>query len=94
MDLVIDPRGQVRCLYGEALDLACFGQVTIRRASHVEPDPQGQWWADLSPVAGHTLGPFGRRAEALVAEKVWLERHWLTRPASYHPEESHAHAKG
>ena len=49
MRLVIEPGGRVRCLYGEAVDLASLGVLSIRRASHVEPDDLGQWWADLPP---------------------------------------------
>jgi hypothetical protein len=78
MRLVIDPCGQVRCLYAEVLDLASLGTVSIRRASHVEPDSQGAWWADLSPVGGPMIGPFARRSLALDAEQSWLEEHWLT----------------
>jgi hypothetical protein len=40
----------------------------------VEPDAHGQWWADLSPVRGPTLGPFGIRSRALAAEMAWLEQ--------------------
>ena len=58
MRLVVDRGGAVRCLYGEAIDLAALGNVSIRRASHVEPDEQGRWWADLGPVGGPRLGPF------------------------------------
>jgi len=43
MELVIDTGGNVRCLYSEMIDLAALGKLTIRRASHVEPDEQGQW---------------------------------------------------
>jgi hypothetical protein len=78
MNLLIDPQGHVHCLYGEAMDLSTLGQLSIRRASHVEPDEQGQWWADLSPVDGPRLGPFGRRSQALEAEAVWLEDHLLS----------------
>ena len=49
----------------------------IARASHVEPDPDGRWQADLRPVGGPVLGPFDRRSEALAAELAWLEAHWL-----------------
>ena len=73
MTLVIDPGGEMRCIYAEAIDLSCLGSLLIRRASHVEPDANGRWWADLSPVSGPKLGPFGRRAEALAAEQHWLE---------------------
>ena len=79
MELVIDTRGQAFCVYGEAIDLSTLGRLSIARASHVEPDGRGNWLADLSPVAGPTLGPFGRRSQALAAEQVWLEANWLTR---------------
>ena len=77
MDLVITPAGRVKAIYGEVVDLAVFGPVIIQRASHVEPDAQGQWWADLRSVAGPVLGPFAVRSAALDAEVAWLEAHWL-----------------
>lgn len=77
MQLVIDRQGEVRCIYSETIDLASLGSLSIRRASHVEPDERGKWWADLAPVGGQTLGPFERRTEALAAEQDWLETHWL-----------------
>jgi hypothetical protein len=76
MRLRIDPTGGVRCVYGEAIDLSSLGALTIRRASHVEPDEQGRWWADLSPVGGPLLGPFAARSPALDAEGAWLEANW------------------
>jgi hypothetical protein len=57
MQLVVSPGGVVRCLYDESLDLAALGELSIERASHVEPTPDGQWTADLSPVEGPILGP-------------------------------------
>jgi hypothetical protein len=77
MVLRIDPRGRVRCLYSEVLDLAALGDLSIRRASHVEPDAEGRWLADLSPVGGPVLGPFALRSEALAAEVSWLESYCL-----------------
>jgi hypothetical protein len=77
MLLVIDTQGEIRCLYEEALDLRMLGTPTIARASHVEPDSDGRWWADLSPVSGPRLGPFPRRSAALACEREWLEKHWL-----------------
>jgi hypothetical protein len=77
MQLLIDPEGNARCLYGEEIDLTTLGELSIRRASHVEPDGGGQWWADLGPVAGPRLGPFPKRSQALAAERLWLEQHWL-----------------
>jgi hypothetical protein len=72
MQLLIDAAGSVRCLYGEAIPLGELGGLTIQRASHVEPDVDGQWLADLSPVSGPTLGPFKTRSEALAAEEAWV----------------------
>ena len=77
MRLLVQPDGTVRAIYDEAIDLALLGRVTITRASHVEPDQQGRWRADLSPVNGPVLGPFDHRGQALEAEHDWLERHWL-----------------
>ncbi len=62
------------------VDLAALGSPAISRASHVEPDQQGRWWADMAPVGGDVLGPFGTRSEALISEQAWLETHWLNRP--------------
>jgi hypothetical protein len=72
MQLVIQTDGTVRCLYSEAIPLGELGGLTIQRASHVEPDVIGQWYADLSPVEGPVLGPFATRSEALTAEVLWL----------------------
>jgi hypothetical protein len=80
MDLVIGPSGRVFALYGEDLDLSSLGRLSIARASHVEPTPDGRWTADMRPVIGPVLGPFALRSEALAAEHAWLEAHWLTRP--------------
>ena len=81
MVVVVDVRGTVRCLYGEAIDLGELGQMQIRRVSHVEPDDRGRWWADLLPVGGPRLGPCSLRSEALAAETGWLEGDLLEPPA-------------
>ena len=78
MEILIMPDGTLRCLYGEAIDLAALGSLQIQRGSHVEPDAAGQWWADMSPVSGPDLGPFTRRSQALDAERDWLETYWLS----------------
>jgi len=72
MELVVDAGGDVRCIYDEALDLRELGKLQITRASHVEPDRVGCWWADMEPVDGPVLGPFKNRTEALGAERGWL----------------------
>ena len=52
MELVVDAGGDVRCVYGEELELRELGKLQITRASHVEPDRDGFWWADMGPVSG------------------------------------------
>jgi hypothetical protein len=46
--------------------------LKITRASHVEPDAEGYWWADMGPSGGPVLGPFTSRSAALGAERGWL----------------------
>ena len=65
MQLIITPGGAVRCIYGEEIDLAALGSPTITRASHVEPDQQGRWLADLSPVGGPCWG------RSIIAARPW-----------------------
>jgi hypothetical protein len=77
MTVLIDPRGTTRALYSEVLDLTALGACSIQRASVVEPDGLGQWWADLALSGGPVIGPFRLRSEALAAEVGWLERHRL-----------------
>src|SRR4051812_36715848 len=72
MNLIINTTGCCRCIYDEAIDLNLLGDVRISRASHVEPDEVGRWWADCSPVNGPMLGPFEARSYALQAETQWL----------------------
>ena len=78
MNLLINADGSVRCVYNETVDLSSLGPLTIRRASHVEPDADGRWLADLRPVEGPMLGPFSSRSAALDAEQQWLVTNWLT----------------
>lgn len=79
MQLVIEPSGTVRCLYGETISLSSLGPLRISRGSYVEPTEAGEWQADLSPLLGPLLGPFFCRSEALDAERQWLEANWLSR---------------
>jgi hypothetical protein len=77
MELFVDPAGGVCCVYGELIELASLGDLVIARASHVEPDLEGHWVANLDPVGGPQLGPFGLRSVAVAAEVEWLTRHRL-----------------
>ena len=77
MQLVFETDGTVRCVNTEDIDLGVIGDRKITRGSHVEPDENNQWWADMSPVGGPMLGPFEKRGDALVAEVKWLEANWL-----------------
>jgi hypothetical protein len=74
MELLVGTDGVARCIYDEALDLREIGKLQITRASHVEPDRDGFWWADMGPSGGPVLGPYSSRSEALVAERGWLLR--------------------
>jgi len=78
VQLLIEPTGNCRCVYSEAIDVRQIGEASIRRGSHVEPTADGRWTADLSPVNGPILGPFSTRSEALDAEVTWLLENWLT----------------
>jgi hypothetical protein len=77
VQLVVQPNGSIRCVYGEQIELSRLGELAVRRASHVEPTVEGRWVADLSPVDGPQLGPYEKRSAALQAEKKWLLVNWL-----------------
>ena len=79
MELVVSSNGVVRCLYEETLALESLGVLRITRASYVEPNARGKWYADLAPVDGPCMGPFALRSEALAAERNWLIQHRLLR---------------
>jgi len=74
MQLNVRPNGEAQCLYDEKIELQTLGAIDIKRASHVEPDPQnnGFWYIDLSPVDGPIMTGFKNRADALSAEAEWL----------------------
>lgn len=73
MELYISADGTCHSVYDETVDLRLLGPTEIRRASHVEPTPDGRWTADMRPLAGPVLGPFSTRSQALVAEVAWLQ---------------------
>ncbi|WP_397570410.1 hypothetical protein [Schlesneria sp. T3-172] len=78
MDLVVAPNGTVTAIYAETIDFRILGPTTITRASQVEPDADGQWFAHI--IDGPVLGPFARRSDALAAEVDWLTQNRLLHP--------------
>jgi hypothetical protein len=72
MEIVIKPTGVFIGIYDDAFDYGELGRPSIRRASHVEPDESGGWFADLSLINGPKLGPFNKRNEAIDAELGYL----------------------
>lgn len=70
--------GTIRFVYDDdLLALAYAGPSSTRRASFVEPNHDGRWMADLSPIGGPIFGPFTLRKTALDAERDWIEEHAL-----------------
>jgi len=55
------------------------GSSSISRASHVEPNPDNSWSADMSPIGGESLNGFETREDALKAEVKWINDNYLTR---------------
>ena len=73
--IAVAPEGEVTMIYSDSLvELMDQGEVTVTRASHVEPGLNGGWLADMAPSNGPLLGPYRLRDEALQAEVEWLER--------------------
>ena len=70
--------GTAQTIYSEEIDLNELGKVKHSRASHVEPDENGEWVADLSPINGPKLGPYKLRSEAIKSEIGWLENNILS----------------
>ncbi len=77
MKVKVKPDGTVVHIYTDKVNLSGIGETTIKRASHVEPNKDNKWEADMSPSAGPLLGPFDTRSEALAAEVAWLEKNIL-----------------
>ena len=61
LELFVGVDGSARCIYDEALDLREIGKLQITRASHVEPDRDGFWWADMGPVRRGGAGAVCRK---------------------------------
>jgi hypothetical protein len=78
--ILISPDGKtIQFIYNdETRGFLDEGQSTIFRASHVEPNVNNKWEADMTPVKGPILGPFDTREEALLAEVKWIQENILT----------------
>ncbi len=76
-ELIVGLGGNVRMIYSELIEPNALGKPTIERGSHVDPDENALWWADLSPCNGPRLGPFPVRSLAIEAEIEWLTQFWL-----------------
>jgi len=77
MILSISKSGQVKAVYRDDFDWRSLGRLMVQRASQVEPDSLGFWWADLTMSNGPKVGPFVRRQDAIAAEVGWLEKNCL-----------------
>ena len=76
--VVVRPDGAVEFVYSDDLrPLLEAGESTIRRASHVEPTPDGRWQADLTPVGGPVLPATETRQQSLRQETEWIETNIL-----------------
>jgi len=77
--------GRISAIYDDSIlpYLTSLGviqeQVTCRRASYVEPLPQGGWCVDFAPIRGPRFEvdlagqPFRTHQAALDFERTWLE---------------------
>jgi hypothetical protein len=77
MILSISSKGDIRGIYTDEFPWRELGKPMVQRASNVEPDHLGLWWADLAVSGGPRIGPFARRADAIAVEVAWLEKHRL-----------------
>jgi hypothetical protein len=63
-EIIVGNDGTLRFIYDDDLAsmLEDVGALSIARASHVEPHPEGGWIADMDPVGGPVLGPLAKRS--------------------------------
>ena len=87
MILKIKKNGVVQTLWNDSLDLHDLGDVTVERASSVEPEgttESGQviWAVRLAKAVtgfpvGHRIATSTNRQEAIQAEVEWLNKNYL-----------------
>lgn len=82
MKVTFEVDGRIKFIYDDSVAEVVkeVGQLTIKRASHVEPTPGGEWVADMAPVGGPLLGPYPTRERALYEERYWLFVNNIPRP--------------
>ena len=61
-EMIIDACRGIRMIYSELIEPHALGNPTIVRGACVEPDQNGFWWADMSPVSGPRQGPYLMRS--------------------------------
>ena len=76
--VIIGNDGIARFIYDDAV-MGVMNEISekvcVKRASHVEPDENGLWFADMAPVGGEKFIGFKTRQEALDFEVDWLNQH-------------------
>lgn len=82
MKIILGVDGVVRYVYNDVIHkhMSTLGEATIKRATHVEPDENGMWYADLSPVGGEKITGFKTHKEAIDFELKWLSKHNIPLP--------------
>ena len=61
-------------IYEDGHPLLALGRPEITRASHVEPNEDGLWVADMGPVGGPRLEKQATSALAIDQEIDWLKQ--------------------
>lgn len=92
MKITFEVDGRIKFIYDDTVAEVMRevgGKLNVKRASHVEPTvcdlyeggPKFDGWqADMSPVGGPVLGPYGTRGQALDAERNYLVSLDIPRP--------------
>lgn len=74
--IIVKLGGGIQFIYHDRLrPLLKLGKSKTRRVSEVEPTADNLWTADMAKVGGPVLGPFEEHAQAIQAERAWLDDH-------------------